>query len=138
MANQIPISVLGIYGHSAYANPPQQEVEFDVNQVPMMFYDYLPLVNGTVFTSMLIDGQQLKDHQLEVRQVWVQTDSNVVARRASDFWVPQKFRTPGRHTVTVRVGIYETYKVLGIFPSQRIVWVDSKSFGLTFTGIKAE
>ena len=135
---RVPINVLGIYGHSAYAEPAKQDVEFDVNQVPMMFFDVVPLVTGRAFVAMFVDGQPLKDHQEQIMNVSVGGSGSVVERRAYDFWIPQKFRTVGKHTVTIRVGVFDTFKVWGLFSSQRVVWVDSKTFGLTFTGIKAQ
>lgn len=132
------VQILGIYGDSAYAHPPAPMASFDVNQVPEMFFDYLPKQNGEVVFCVEIDGVELKDCSEQGTNVEIETDPKQIARRAFPFWIPPQYRTVGNHVVTVKAGHVETYRNLLLQSCVRPVWDISQNFTLTFTGIPAD
>lgn len=136
------VELLGIYGHSAYHNPPANYVAFDVNQIPMMFFDYRPVRKGNIMLGVRIDGQLLKDFA-DHGEEGVHTDvdpakieDRQVKRRAQDFWVPQKYRTVGRHKVELLAGYTEEYRDILFRLRSRTVWNTTKMCILEFTGQK--
>jgi len=131
------VEILGLYGHSAYHYPPQPEVSFDVNQIPEIFFDYLPKVDGPIVFGVEIDGNELKDCQSDGTNVSVVTEDNEVKRRAFPMWIPQKYRIVARHVITVKTGHVETYRDFFLRLRERVAWDTRKDFGLTFTGTKS-
>lgn len=137
------VELLGIYGHSAYHNPPANYVAFDVNQVPMLFFDYRPVRKGNIMLGVKIDGQLLKDFA-DHGEEGVHTDVidpallqvREVKRRAQDFWVPQKYRTVGKHTVELLAGYTEEYRDIFLRLKTRTIWNTTKVCTLEFTGRK--
>lgn len=138
------ISLLGIYGHSAYNAMPADVAVFDVNMVPMMFFDYLPTKKGEVMVGVMIDGQLLTDFAdrgVDGAHIDVDpsmTEARQVKRRAVQFWVPQKFRTPGNHEVKLLTGYDEYYRDVFLRQKIRTVWTATKTCTLTLTGTKRD
>jgi len=128
------VSVLGIYGDSASAHTPAPSFTCDVNQVPQLFADLKVLVAGNGFYSIFINGEPLKDNQMQ----------NFEAKEAGktipiSFWIPQKYRVPGKtQLITITTGA-ETTEDFGLNNDKAEIPITftSQNFGLTFTGTKA-
>lgn len=136
------VQLLGIYGHSAYHNLPADYAAFDVNQIPMMYFDYAPVKKGYIMFGVKIDGQLLKDFA-DHGEEGVHTDvdpakieERQVKRRAVDFWIPQKYRTVGKHRVELLAGYTEEYRDIFLRLKSRTVWNTTKTCILEFTGQK--
>jgi hypothetical protein len=124
------VTIPGIYGHSASGGVPQPEQTFDVNQVPTMFFDYQVVKPGSPVFAVLIDGQLIKD---SVNNTNLPPPGQ---KRPYAFWIPMKYRTPGRHEITVEFG-YTEYKqgfLLFFGGGERVVVTKTWKFGLVFTG----
>lgn len=136
------VNLLGIYGHSAYNSLPADKATFDVNQVPMMFFDYTPTKKGVIMLGVMVDGDFLKDFS-DHGEMGVHTNVDPallekaqVKRRAQDFWIPQKNRTPGNHEIKLLAGYTEEYKDFLFRTKTRTVWNTTRTCTLTLTGTK--
>lgn len=128
------VTVLGIYGNSASSATPQPSFACDVNQVPMIFADFKCLVTGSGIYSILIDGAPLKDNEEMAFKV-----NTVGATMPRDFWIPQKYRTVGTHTLTFITGNMH-YVTPGASNDKetKFVAANTQTFNLVLTGVKNE
>jgi len=127
------VTILGIYGDSAAAHIPGPSFFCDVNQVPELYADLQVLVTGSGFYSIFMDNEPLKDNAMQ----------NYKARTIGEkipisFWIPQKYRTPGDHILSIITGA-ETTKDFGLNDgkAETPVVFTQQNFGLKFTGVKA-
>jgi hypothetical protein len=116
--------ILGIYGPSASANPPQQNWSCNINQIPSMFFDYRCMTSGQLTFGIFIDGKDTGD----IGGTHMENPGDV---RPFHFWVPQKVRTPGIHPVVVKYGHVEK-------KPEKIVWDGKAEFSLELTGTKRD
>jgi len=123
-------TVVGIYGGSYRSNEPKPQWDCDTYQIPEMFFDYIGVTSGKVRYSVLLDDIELNDSTCLVN-----IDPNE-PRKAIPFWVPQKFRMPGRHKVTVRQGHIEVKAAYMFFGRRKEIPVVDKeyTFVLNITG----
>ncbi len=127
------VTVIGIYGDTASGNIPGPSYTCDVNQVPELFADLQVLVTGSGFYSIFIDNAPLKDNAMQNFKA-----TTIGEKIPISFWIPQKYRVPGDHIVTITTGA-ETTNDFGLNDGKAEIPVvfTSQNFGLKFTGVKA-
>jgi hypothetical protein len=125
--------VLGIYGGSAKGSLPQQTLVIDVNMVPTLFFDVSVLAAGPIAMQLIIDGI--------IQKKWLPdtgSDDGVVTAKFMQeqvglslpyaFQLASNFRTPGEHSVAIRLGYFDTVgKISG--------WFSLDTYKITLTGI---
>lgn len=125
--------VLGIYGHSALANPPRPSQTFDINMIPTLFFDVEVVRSGTIAMQLIIDNIIQKKWMPDMQglEPYQTTDLGVIGAiqpYAFNIWYNEQ--TPGEHTINIWLGYYD---VAGKNP----VWVSNNIFKVTLTGKKS-
>jgi hypothetical protein len=124
--------VLGIYGHSALANPPLPAQTFDINMIPTLFFNVEVVRSGTITMQLIIDNIIQKKWMpnmqgLEPYQTTNMGPVGAIQPYAFNIWYNEQ--TPGEHTINILLGYYD---VAGKNP----VWVSNDVFKVTLTGKK--
>lgn len=124
--------VLGIYGGSASANPPQQSYTCDVNQVPTMFFEVEVIRSGVAAMELVIDNiiqkKWMPDMQGNEPYQTAKFDP-VGARLPYAFTIWSNEVTVGEHSVNILLGYYDAN-------GQNPTWTSNNQFKITFTGTK--
>ena len=87
-----------------------------------MFFDYRCMKTGQLTFGIFIDG-------VDTHDTGGTRMENLKDVRPFHFWVPQKVRIPGAHSVVIKNGHLET-------PPDTIIWDGESEFTLTLTGTK--
>jgi hypothetical protein len=126
---------LGIYGNSVSGGTPAPSFTCDVNQIPEIIAEIVTLVSGKLVCSVKIDGMPLKDCQeitLNLKEPGI--------KNWLPMWIPQAYRTPGSHIITIQTGHLEgaATSITGGSLDSKIVYDGAVDFALIFTGVKKE
>ena len=112
--------VLGIYGGSAKGSPPQQSFTCDINQIPMMFFDFMVERSGKLMYQVFCDS-------INMTEMMGTNVTEVGKTFPYDFYLNHNIRKPGAHKLVILIGQQDMGTAL-------ITWDRRYDYTVTFTG----
>jgi hypothetical protein len=127
------VTVAGIYGGSAAGNTPVQQLTFNINQIPNLFFDLIGVTTGVIALKMSIDGKTMVKWMPDIISgddgVFNAKVNAVGERMPFGFNLWNAGYEPGTHIITIYTGQFDA---TGKNPK----WLTTDNFVITLTGTK--
>jgi hypothetical protein len=126
------VTVAGIYGGSAAGNTPVQQLTFNINQIPDLFFDLIGVTTGVIALKMAIDGKTMVKWMPNIQSddgVFNAKVNKVGERMPFGFNLWNAAQEPGTHIITISTGQFDAN---GKNPK----WLTTDNFVITLTGVK--
>lgn len=125
--------VAGIYAGTAAGNTPVQQLTFNINAVPNLFFDLIGVTIGVIALKMAIDGKTMVKWMPDIISdedgVFNTMVNKVGERMPFGFNLWNAGYEPGTHIITIYTGQFDENR-------RNSKWLTTDNFVITLTGTK--